>query len=146
MRPDQPVGGRQDPGRVRGSVPGGQPQFDGLARGVEPDEVHAGRRTFQALGSRFNVRLLNPTLVEVIVIEGEVKILFAAPQLPDTPARRREPLVFGESTLRVFEMAETEPGFQILRTIDAMALKDLLAWHQADANRDQVSVRGPSAR
>ena len=40
----EPVGGGQDPGGVGGSVAGGQPQLDGLAGGVEADEVHPGRR------------------------------------------------------------------------------------------------------
>ena len=40
----EPVGGGQDPGGVGGAVARGQPQLDGLARGIEADEVHPGRR------------------------------------------------------------------------------------------------------
>ena len=40
----EPVGGGEDPGRIGGPVAGGQPQLDGLADGIEPDEVHPGRR------------------------------------------------------------------------------------------------------
>ena len=41
----EPVGGGEDPGGIGGAVAGGQSQLDGLARSVEADEVHAGRRT-----------------------------------------------------------------------------------------------------
>ena len=43
-RADQPVGGGEDPGRVGGPVARGQPQLDGLAGGIEADEVHPRRR------------------------------------------------------------------------------------------------------
>ena len=42
--PGEPVGGGEDAGRVGGPVARGQAQLDGLAGGVEADEVHAGRR------------------------------------------------------------------------------------------------------
>ena len=40
----QPVGGGQDPGGVGRPVAGRQAQLDGLAGGIEADEVHPGRR------------------------------------------------------------------------------------------------------
>ena len=40
----EPVGGGEDPGGVGGSVARGQPELDGLAGGVEADEVHARAR------------------------------------------------------------------------------------------------------
>src|SRR6185312_10542933 len=40
----EPVGGREDAGGVGGAVACRQAQLDGLARGVEADEVHPGRR------------------------------------------------------------------------------------------------------
>ncbi len=41
----EPVGGGQDPGGVGGSVACGQAQLDGLAGGIEADQVHPGRCT-----------------------------------------------------------------------------------------------------
>ena len=40
----QPVGGGEDPGRVGRAVARGEAQLDGLAGGIEADEVHPGRR------------------------------------------------------------------------------------------------------
>jgi transmembrane sensor len=99
----------------------------------EPDRpftVHAGKRDFQAVGTHFNVRVLTPDNVELTVTEGMVKVLYAPPIIPDTPAMRRLPFTFGEETVGALETALVEPGYQSIRKIEAGELEVLVAWQR----------------
>jgi transmembrane sensor len=94
-----------------------------------PFNVIAGQRTFQAIGTRFNVRTLRDN-VDLIVMEGKVKILDARPTEPTTPARRRDVLTYGEQTINAFEEALVDPGFQSVSPIDASEVQVRLAWQK----------------
>jgi transmembrane sensor len=94
-----------------------------------PFNVIAGQRTFQALGTRFNLRTL-PDNVDLIVLDGAVKILDARPTEPTTPARRRDVLFYGEQTIHAFEEALVDPGFQSVSPIDASEMQVRLAWQK----------------
>jgi transmembrane sensor len=108
----------------------GEASFEVAADPSRPFNVRAGKREFQALGTRFMVRVLNPEHVELTVTEGEVKVVYAPPVLPDTPARRRENLSFGEATLTAGETAMVEPGFQSVRMLVAGELEAREAWQR----------------
>jgi transmembrane sensor len=94
-----------------------------------PFNVIAGERTFQALGTRFNLRLLAEN-VDLIVADGQVKILDARPREPKTPARRRDVLTYGEQTIHAQEEALVDPGFQSVSPIDLQEMQERLAWQK----------------
>jgi transmembrane sensor len=97
---------------------------------ARPFTVRAGAREFQAIGTQFNLRVLNAENVELTVTEGDVKVLYAPPRLPDTPARRRENLSFGEVTLNALDTARVEPGFQSVRKLMPGEADARLAWQR----------------
>lgn len=99
------------------------------AMGAPAFHVNAGARTFEALGTRFNVRTLREN-VDLIVIDGQVKILDARPKEPTTPARRRDVITYGEQTINAFEEALVDPGFQSVSPIDAKEIQVRLAWQK----------------
>jgi transmembrane sensor len=96
---------------------------------TRPFNVIAGQRTFQAQGTQFNVRTLADN-VDLIVIEGSVKILDARPREPKTPARRRDVITYGEQTIGALEEALVDPGFQSVSPIDASDMEARLAWQK----------------
>jgi transmembrane sensor len=108
----------------------GEATFD-VAREASsrPFNVMAGERTFQALGTRFNLRIL-PDNVDLIVADGQVKILDARPREPKTPARRRDVLTYGEQTIHAGEEALVDPGFQSVSPIDVPEMEERLAWQK----------------
>ncbi|HVY83109.1 MAG TPA: FecR domain-containing protein [Steroidobacteraceae bacterium] len=108
----------------------GEASFDVTPDPARPFNVHAGKRDFQVLGTRFNVRVLTPENVEVTVTEGQVKVLYAPPRWPETPAKRRENLSYGEATLTAFETALVEPGYQSVRPLMGSELETRLAWQR----------------
>jgi transmembrane sensor len=108
----------------------GEATFDVAHQATAPPfNVVAGQRTFQAQRTQFNVRTL-PDNVDLIVIEGEVKILDARPREPKTPARRRDVLTYGEQTIHAFEEALVDPGFQSVSPIDPGEVQVRLAWQK----------------
>jgi transmembrane sensor len=108
----------------------GEASFDVAHEAERPFNVRAGRREFLAVGTRFNVRVLTPEDVEVTVTEGQVKVLYAPPRLPDTPAKRRANLSWGEATLTALQTARVEPGYQELRALEASEVQARLAWQR----------------
>jgi transmembrane sensor len=108
----------------------GEASFDIAHDAVRAFRVRAGQREFAALGTRFNVRVLNPQDVELTVTEGQVKVLYAPPRLPDTPAQRRSNLSWGETTLNALETARVEPGFQAVSTLEPGEVQTRLAWQR----------------
>lgn len=95
-----------------------------------PFNVISGQRTFQSGGTQFNLRALREN-VDLIVMEGQVKILDATRSRdPTTPARRRDALVYGEQTISAFEEALVDPGFQSVSPIDASEIQVRLAWQK----------------
>jgi transmembrane sensor len=97
---------------------------------ARPFYVSAGRRQFQAIGTTFNLRELPNENVELTVTEGEVKVLHASPRIPESPARRREPITYGEATVGVSETALVEPGFQLVTHIEPDEVQARLAWQK----------------
>ena len=108
----------------------GEAIFNVVHDASRPFYVSAGRREFEGPGARFNLRTLTRDNVELTVIEGRVKILDAPPRLPDSPARRRDIITYGEQTLSASEEALVEPGFQSVSHIEASEVESRLAWQQ----------------
>jgi len=112
------------------SIQYGEASFSVVHEPDRPFTVHAGKRDFQAIGTHFNVRVLTPDNVELTVSEGMVKVLYAPPNIPDTPAMRRMQFTFGEETVGALETAVVEPGYQSIRKIGAGELDALVAWQR----------------
>ena len=96
---------------------------------TRPFNVLAGQREFEALGTQFNLRVL-PDNVDLIVMQGQVRILDSRPREPTTPARRRDVLTYGEQTIGVGEEALVDPGFQSVSPIDSNEMQVRLAWQK----------------
>lgn len=95
----------------------GEASFDVVRDPDRPFNVRAGKREFQAIGTRFIVRVIDPDNVELTVTEGEVKVVYAPPRLPQTPEEKRENLTFGEQTLTALQTARVQPGYQSVREL-----------------------------
>jgi transmembrane sensor len=108
----------------------GEATFNVAHHVTRPFIVNAGRRRFQAMDTQFNLRTLTAENVELTVIEGQVKVLDAPPRLPDSPARRRDIVTYGEQTVSASEEALVEPGFQSVSHIESSEVAARLAWQQ----------------
>jgi transmembrane sensor len=95
----------------------GEASFDVVRNPDRPFNVRAGKREFQADGTRFIVRVIDPDNVELTVTEGEVKVVYAPPRLPQTPEEKRANLTFGEQTLTALQTARVQPGYQSVREL-----------------------------
>jgi transmembrane sensor len=101
----------------------------------EPDRpffVRAGHRRFQAAGTQFDVRVLTPDTVDLIVTEGRVTVFDTPIEGIETPAlaRLRSNMIFGDTIVEAPAMVELEPGLQFGRKVEAGDLNDLLAWQR----------------
>lgn len=108
----------------------GEASFDVTPNPERPFSVRAGRREFQALGTRFIVRVLDEDNVQVTVTQGAVKVVYAPPRWPETPAKRRENLSFGETTVAAQETALVEPGYQSVRELVPGEVEAREAWQK----------------
>jgi transmembrane sensor len=99
----------------------------------DPDRpflVRAGHNhRLQATGTRFDVRVITPDTVELIVAEGQVTVLYSAREAPDTPAylRLRNNMTSEDTTIDALEVADVEPGLHFVHKIDATDLDGVLA-------------------
>jgi len=108
----------------------GEASFQVMPDPNRPFIVHAGMRSFQATGTRFNVRVISPKLTELTVTDGTVKVMDAPPRLPETPAQRRATLLYGETSVQALEMAQVAPGFQSVSQLDEHQVQARLAWQR----------------
>jgi transmembrane sensor len=108
----------------------GEASFQVTSDPTRPFIVSAGMRRFQAMGTRFNVRVITPQLTELTVTDGTVKVMDAPPRNPETPAQRRATLLYGETTVQALETAQVEPGFQSVSQLDESEVAARLAWQR----------------
>jgi transmembrane sensor len=109
----------------------GEASFDVTPIQDRPFVLTVGHRHLQADRSRFNVRLLPNGLVDVTVTEGEVKVLYATPKLPDDPALRRdESIAYGEVVLGALDSAAVGPHFQLMNRLEPSEADARTAWQR----------------
>lgn len=108
----------------------GEASFNVAPTVDRPFIVRAGRRELEALGTHFIVRVLDQDNVQVTVTEGAVKVAYAPPRWPETPAKRRENLSFGETVVIAQETALVEPGYQSVRTLAPGEVEARAAWQR----------------
>jgi transmembrane sensor len=106
----------------------GEASFEAAQSRGRPFYVSAGRRRFEAAGTRFNMRVVAHDDVELIVTDGNVTVMDAPPRMPESMARRRDPITYGEATIRPFEEARVAPGFQSVAHIEPSEVGTRLAW------------------
>lgn len=85
-----------------------------------PFNIHAGKREFTSMGSRFDMRVVTPETVDLSVTDGNVKVHFATPRRPEA-SQRSDNLSFGEAIVGALHTARVYPGFQSIRRLDAVA-------------------------
>jgi len=83
-----------------------------------PFNIHAGKREFQSMGSRFDMRVVTPETVDLTVADGSVKVQFATPKRP-AESQRTENISFGEAIVGALHTARVYPGFQSIRRLNA---------------------------
>jgi transmembrane sensor len=130
LNTDTRVGVTYSPDSREVTLSKGEASFDVVHAPERPFVVGAGKRRFQVEGTMFNLRMLTPNSVELTVAQGAVKVLDAPPGLPQTPARRRDPITYGEATVHSLHEALVDPGFQSVTHIDASDLESRLAWRR----------------
>jgi len=97
-----------------------------------PFLVRAGHNhRLMATGTRFDVRVITPDNVELIVAEGQVTVLYSAGDGPETPAylRLSNNKTSEDTPIDALEMAEVEPGLHFVHKIAPTDLDQLLAKH-----------------
>jgi transmembrane sensor len=108
----------------------GEASFNVAHDADRPFLVRAGHNhRLQATGTRFDVRVITPDTVELIVAEGQVTVLYSAREAPDTPAylRLRNNMTSEDTIIDALEVADVEPGLHFVRKIDATDLDGVLA-------------------
>jgi len=108
----------------------GEASFNVAHDADRPFFVRAGHsHKLQATGTRFDVRLVTPDTVELIVAEGQVTVLYSRRDGPDTPAylRLRSNMTSEDTTIDALEVADVEPGLYFVHKIDATDLDGVLA-------------------
>lgn len=98
-----------------------------------PFLVRAGHHhRLQAVGTRFDVRVLTPDTVELIVTEGQVTVLYTPREGPDTPAllRLSGNMTFDDTTIDALEVAQMESGLQFVHKLAESDIEDVLAWQR----------------
>jgi transmembrane sensor len=97
-----------------------------------PFLVRAGHNhRLLATGTRFDVRVITPDNVELIVAEGQVTVLYSPRDWPETPAYLRlgNNMTSEDTPIDALEMAEVEPGLHFVQKLDSNHLDQLLAKH-----------------
>lgn len=113
-------------------LPYGEATFHVAHEEHRPFFVRAGNRSFQAVGTHFNVRVLTTEDVALTVTEGNVRVLYAPTDQEETPAeaRLRDNMPIDDTTVGALETALVEPGLQFVRKLQASDVDAMLAWQQ----------------
>jgi transmembrane sensor len=108
----------------------GEAMFSIARDSTRPFYLHAGKRVLEANNANFNVRIVSPERIELIVNDGRVRIVPAAdstylPELPRiAPIARRESLVYEQ------EIAIIQPREESVRRLETTELDNRLAWQR----------------
>jgi transmembrane sensor len=91
-----------------------------------------GKRVLQASGSSFNVRVYPDDNVELTVIEGQAKVLYAPQQPLNTPERLRDDFMHVDTIVSAQEAALVQPSTQVVRKLEPSELDSRLAWRRGE--------------
>jgi transmembrane sensor len=108
----------------------GEASFDVAGESARPFNLYAGKRMLQAVGTKFNVRMLSQDNAELTVTEGQVKVVYESPFPADSPARLRDEIMHGETVVNAQESALIEPGLQSVRKLADAEIQSRLAWQK----------------
>jgi transmembrane sensor len=110
----------------------GEASFDVARDPARPFNVHAGKRVLQAWGTSFNVRVYSEDNVELTVMDGTVKILYAPQQPLNTPERLRDDFMHVDTIVSSQEAAFIEPSMQTIRKLEPSEVDSRLAWRRGE--------------
>jgi transmembrane sensor len=99
-----------------------------------PFEVNAGGRHFKAPPSMFDIRVIDPQTVELLVLDGGVTVRGLPWQRPSTPAEARmfDPAVFADTTVGPLQAALLEDQLISRHPITAANAHERLRWQPED--------------
>ena len=112
------------------SVDYGEAIFQIAPERQRPFEVTAGGRHFQAPPSMFDIRVINPQAVELVVLDGGVTVQGLPWHRPTTPAEARmfDPAVFVDTTVGPLQAALLEDQLISRYPITAANAHERLRW------------------
>jgi transmembrane sensor len=108
----------------------GEAMFSVARDTKRPFYLHAGKRVLEATSSNFNVRIISPERIELIVNDGRVRVVPAADSMfvPETP--RIAPIARRESLVYEQELAIIQPREETVRRLETTELDNRLAWQR----------------
>jgi transmembrane sensor len=108
----------------------GEAMFSIARDSTRPFYLHAGKRVLEANSSNFNVRIISPERIELVVNDGRVRVVPAADStyLPESP--RIAPIARRESLVYEQELAIIEPREETVRRLETTELDNRLAWQR----------------
>ena len=110
----------------------GEAHFDVAKDPSRPFSVSAGPRLFQAVGTQFSVEMTNATQIELIVIEGAVRV--AAQRMPPNGGSLDPlPELLAEgATIKAVSIATLANTNDIVAAIDIDTIETKLSWRTGD--------------
>jgi transmembrane sensor len=111
----------------------GEAQFNVARDPARPFNVYAGKRVLQSSGASFNVRVFADDNVELIVTDGQVKVL-NVPSRPmiDSPQRLRDNFMQVDTLVSAEELALVDPVTQTVRKLEPSEVDAKLAWQRGE--------------
>ena len=108
----------------------GEVLFDVLPKWPGPLDVFAGGRHFVAQSGRFDLRVINPQVVELAVVSGNVTVKALPFRRPTTPQQAREfdPRVFADANVGPMQSARLDSNGLIRHELTAAELRSQLGW------------------
>ncbi len=118
----------------RASLQYGEAVFRIAASEPRAFEVNAGGRHFQALLSMFDIHLINPQVVDLLVLDGRVTVRGLPWRRPATPAEARmfDPALFADTTIGPWQTALFQDQLIIRNPISAANAHTQLRWQPED--------------
>jgi transmembrane sensor len=105
-----------------------------IAPELRPFEIDAGGRHFKAPPSRFDIHIINPQTIELLVLDGGVTVRGLPWHRPATPAEARmfDPAAFADTTVGPLQAALLEDQLISRQPISAASAHERLRWQPQD--------------
>jgi transmembrane sensor len=108
----------------------GEASFSIARDSNRPFYLHAGKRVLEGANADFNVRLVSPDRVELVVSDGRVKVVPLADAAFNPAAARIAPIARRESLVYEQEVAVVQPQDETVRRLEPAELDAHLAWQR----------------